>query len=108
MSDYAARIARLQEIMQAQGYGLAVLSCTDQMRYLTGYVEGAHERLLALFVPAQGQAVFVVPTMNAQAARANPAGIKGVSGLDGRRQLAAAGDEPRADVRPARRRPRSD
>lgn len=80
MSDYAARIARLQEIMQAQGFGLAVLSCTDQMRYLTGYVEGAHERLLALFVPAQGQAVFVVPTMNAQAARANPAAIKGVLG----------------------------
>ena len=80
MSEYAGRIGRLQEIMRAQGVGLAVLSCTDQMRYLTGYVEGAHERLLALFVPAQGEAAFVVPTMNAQAARANPAQIGRVQG----------------------------
>ena len=80
MNDYAGRIARLQEVMREQGAGLAVLSWTDQMRYLTGYVEGAHERFLALFVPAQGQPAFIVPSMNAQQARTNPAGIGQVSG----------------------------
>jgi Xaa-Pro aminopeptidase len=80
MNDYTGRIARLQEVLREQGAGLAVLSWTDQMRYLTGYLEGAHERLLALFVPAQGEAAFVVPSMNAQQARANPAGIGQVLG----------------------------
>ena len=80
MSDYAERIARFQEVMRAQGADLAVLSFTDQMRYLTGYMEGAHERLLALFVPAQGEPAFVVPFMNAQRARANEAGIASVLG----------------------------
>ena len=80
MSDYIERVARLQEVLRQQGADLAVLSFTDQMRYLTGYVEGAHERLLALFVPAQGEPGFIVPFMNAQAARANPAGIAQVLG----------------------------
>ena len=80
MNDYAGKIARLQEVMREEGIGLAVLSWTDQMRYLTGYVEGAHERFLALFVPAQGEAAFVVPSMNAQMAHTNPAGIGQVLG----------------------------
>lgn len=80
MNDYAARIACLQSVMHRRGASLTVISWTDQMRYLTGYVEGAHERLLALFVPAEGEAAFLVPSMNAQAARTNPAGIERVIG----------------------------
>lgn len=80
LNDYASRIARLQEIMQEQGAGLTIVSFTDQMRYLTGYLEGAHERLLALFIPAVGSPAFLVPSMNAQEASTNPAGIANVIG----------------------------
>lgn len=80
MNDFAARVARLQEIMQERGAGLTVISFTDQMRYLTGYLEGAHERLLALFIPAVGAPAFLVPSMNAQQAQTNPAGISDVIG----------------------------
>ncbi len=75
MNEYAGRIARLQAIMREQQADLAVLSFTNQMRYLTGYVEGGHERLLALFVPVQGDPAFVVPSLNVQHARQNPAGV---------------------------------
>ncbi len=69
MNDYAGRIARLQEVMREQDASLAALSFTNQMRYLSGYVEGGHERLLSLFVPAQGEPAFVVPSLNAQGTR---------------------------------------
>lgn len=78
MNDYARRIARMQEVMREQNANLAALSFTNQMRYLSGYVEGGHERLLALFVPTQGEPAFVVPSLNAQRARQNPAGIADV------------------------------
>lgn len=80
MNDYLERIARLQVLMRESGYDLAVISWTDQMRYLTGYLEGAHERMLALFLPANGEPAFVVPSMNSQAARQNPAGIARILG----------------------------
>jgi len=80
MNDYLERIERLQAVMHAHGAALAVISWTDQMRYLTGYLEGAHERLLALFVPSRGEPAFLVPSMNAQATLQNPAGISRVIG----------------------------
>jgi Xaa-Pro aminopeptidase len=82
MSDYSGRIARLQEILRAEGIGLAVLSWSDQMRYLTGYAENGHKRFLGLFVPAAGDPALVVPAMNAQQAAQNPAGIAQVVGWD--------------------------
>lgn len=75
MNEYAGRIARLQTALREQGAALAVLGDTDQMLYLTGWVSKGHERLLALFVPAEGEAAFVVPALNAAQARTNPAGI---------------------------------
>lgn len=80
MADYAGRIARLQEAMRAQGTVWAVFAPSTSMRYLAGWVEGGHERLLALFVPAKGEPVFVVPTINAAQAKTNPAGIAAVVG----------------------------
>jgi Xaa-Pro aminopeptidase len=82
MSDYTGRIARLQEILRQEGIVLALFSWTDQMRYLTGYAENGHKRFLSLFVPAQGEPALVVPAMNAQQARQNPAGITRVLGWD--------------------------
>ncbi len=82
MSDYGERIARLQQAMQAQGAAAAVFGPTDQMRYLTGWAEPGHERLLALFVPAQGDPALVVPAINAQHAAANPAGVRHIVGWE--------------------------
>jgi D-alanyl-D-alanine dipeptidase len=82
MSDYTGRIARLQDLMQRQGIRLALLSWTDQMRYLTGFAENGHKRFLSLLLPSQGEPAFVVPAMNAQQARQNPAGIERVLGWD--------------------------
>ncbi len=80
MVDYRERLARLQAKMQADGAGLAVFGATDTMRYLTGWMEHGHERLIGLFVPAQGDAAFVVPAMNARQAQTNPAQISNVIG----------------------------
>jgi Xaa-Pro aminopeptidase len=91
MSDYAERIARLQAAMRKQGAALAVFGPTDQMRYLTGWAEPGHERLVALFVPAQEPPAFVVPAINAQHAAANPAGIERIVGWQD-----AAGWQPEA------------
>ena len=82
MSDYSGRIARLQAEMRAQGASLTLLAGTDQMRYLTGWREGGHERFVGLFVPAQGAPAFVVPKMNAPQARETPAGIVDVRGWE--------------------------
>jgi Xaa-Pro dipeptidase len=82
MSDYVGRIARLREEMRAAGAEGAVFSASDQMRYLTGWAEPGHERLIGLFVPAQGDLVFVVPAMNAAQAQTNPAGVARVLGWD--------------------------
>lgn len=80
MSDYAGRMAKLQAAMREQKAVLAVFGATDQMRYLTGWAEYGHERLVGLFVPATGEPVFLVPSMNAQQARANPAQLGRVLG----------------------------
>jgi Xaa-Pro aminopeptidase len=62
--------------------GGAVFAPTDQMRYLTGWAEYGHERLIALFLPAEGEPVFVVPAMNASQARDNRAGVPNVIGWE--------------------------
>ncbi|HZP83312.1 MAG TPA: Xaa-Pro peptidase family protein [Chthonomonadaceae bacterium] len=80
MSDYAVRLERLQGAMRALGASLAVFAPSNQMRYLTGWAEEGYERLVALFVPAQGEPAFLVPAINAQHAEANPAGIRRVLG----------------------------
>ena len=82
MSDYSGRIARLQERMRTEGVSLTLLAGTDQMRYLTGWREGGHERFVGLFVPAEGEPAFVVPKMNAPQARETPAGIATVFGWE--------------------------
>lgn len=82
MSSYGQRIARAQDVLRAEGLAAAVFAPTDQMRYLTGWAESGHERLLALLLPANGEPVFVVPAINAAQARRNPAAIPDVRGWD--------------------------
>src|SRR2546421_10088365 len=78
MSDYANRIQRVQHSLRDGNYAGAVFAPSDQMRYLTGWAEYGHERLIALFVPAQGDPVFVVPSIHLEQAKANRAGIQDI------------------------------
>ena len=78
MSAYAERIRRVQDLLRADSLAAAVLAPSDQMRYLTGWAEYGHERLIALYVPAFGEPAFIVPAMSAEQARENPAGIANV------------------------------
>ena len=80
MSEYSLRIAALQEQLRADGAVMAILAGTDQMRYLTGWKEGGHERFVGLFVPVKGNPTLVVPAMNAPQARAAVAANHGVIG----------------------------
>src|SRR5687768_11453637 len=82
MHDYRGRLERLQAAMRESGATLAVFGATDNMRYLTGWAEHGHERLVGLIVPAQGKPAFLVPKMNAQQAQGNPAGVEQVVGWD--------------------------
>ena len=70
MSDYSGRIERLQSLMREQRVEVTVLAGTDQMRYLSGWLEGGHERFVGLLVPAEADPAFVVPAMNVTQARA--------------------------------------
>lgn len=78
MISYSDRIARAQDTLRSEGLAGAVFAPTDQMRYLTGWAEHGHERLIGLFLPAEGEPAFVVPSMNAGQAKENKAGIPNV------------------------------
>lgn len=80
MPAYAERIISVQEALRAQGLGALVLAPTDQMKYLSGWAETGHERLISLVVPAEGDPTFIVPQMNAPQAKQNRAGIERVLG----------------------------
>lgn len=82
MTNYSTRIAQAQAALKSAGLGGAVFAPTDQMRYLTGWAEYGHERLIALFLPAEGEPAFVVPAMNASQARDNKAGVPQVYGWE--------------------------
>jgi Xaa-Pro aminopeptidase len=69
-------------VLENEGLSAAVFAPSDQMRYLTGWAEYGHERLIALFVPAAGDPAFVVPTMHVEQAKHNPAGIQEIYGWD--------------------------
>src|ERR1043165_1062017 len=78
MPDYSKRITRAQEVLRSRGLCGAILAPSDQMRYLSGWAEHGHERLIALFLPAVGEPAFVVPSMNASQAKENRATIPDV------------------------------
>lgn len=82
MTDFGDRLRRLQEAMRRESAVAALFAPSDQMRYLTGWAESGHERLIGLFVPSEGEPAFLVPTMNVSQARGNPAGITGILGWD--------------------------
>lgn len=63
--DYAARVRRLQGIMQKVGVDAAVLSVGSDLPYFTGYTAMPTERLTAFAVPAEGTPMMFIPKLEA-------------------------------------------
>lgn len=75
MAPFERRLDSLRSALRSSGLGLAVVSTTDHMKYLIGWCETGHERLIALFVPATGRATLVVTALNASQAHAATGGL---------------------------------
>jgi Xaa-Pro aminopeptidase len=78
MTAYDERLAKLRAGMKAQDIDTVILTPGAAMRYLTGFSEPGHERLLALVVPLTESPLFITPSLNSAQTRANPAGISDV------------------------------
>lgn len=65
MSEFAARIANAQTLMQSQGVDALCLSVGSDLPYLTGYRAMALERLTMFVLPAEGVGTIVVPALEA-------------------------------------------
>lgn len=76
------RLEHLQQQLQSAGYAFAIVAPTDQMKYLIGWVEPAHERFMALFVPSSGPSKLVVPSLNLEDARGASLCVGDVLGWD--------------------------
>ena len=66
-ADYAGRLDRIRRVMAGRGVDAALLSVGADLPYLTGYEAPQLERLTMLVVPAGGEAVLVVPRLEAPA-----------------------------------------
>ena len=62
---FAERLERARQAMRAQGVDVALLSLGLDMPYLTGYNAMPLERLTMLVLPANGDAVMVIPRLEA-------------------------------------------
>ena len=74
MNLYEKRLSRVRTAMNANGLDTLILTPGAAIRYLTGFSEPG-SRFLALIIPDDRPWLFVTPTLNAEQARANPAGI---------------------------------
>lgn len=78
MNLYEKRLSRVRTAMHEHGLDTLILTPGAAMRYLSGFSETGHERLLALIIPDDQPWLFVTPALNASQVRANPAGIEDV------------------------------
>lgn len=78
MNLYDIRLSRVRTAMHEHGLDTLILTPGAAMRYLSGFSETGHERLLALIIPDDQPWLFVTPALNAAQVRANPAGIADV------------------------------
>ncbi|MCS6948956.1 MAG: Xaa-Pro peptidase family protein [Armatimonadota bacterium] len=69
------RLAMMQRAMLHEGVDCFVAAPSVNMQYLTGFVEPAHERFMALLVPAEGEPVLIVPALSAESARQEAFGV---------------------------------
>jgi Xaa-Pro aminopeptidase len=77
MEPYLSRLAALRAQMATRGLDAALLAPTDHMRYLVGWAESGHERLLALVVTADAARI-VAPALNAADASSNARSMSSV------------------------------
>lgn len=63
--DHGGRVERVREQMRERGLDLLLLSLGADLPYLTGYQAMPLERLTMLVIPGEGQAVLVVPQLEA-------------------------------------------
>lgn len=59
--DYAARVAKLQDLLGKRDVAGLFLEPGTNSFYFTGFSTGRSERLIALFIPAQGQPFMLSP-----------------------------------------------
>ena len=69
---FAERLERARHAMRAQGVDVALLSLGLDMPYLTGYNAMPLERLTMLVLPANGDAVMVIPRLEAPRVKPMP------------------------------------
>lgn len=77
MEPYLSRLAALRAQMASCRLAAAILAPTDHMRYLVGWADSGHERLLALVVTPDAARI-VAPALNAADASANARSLSGV------------------------------
>ena len=68
-SELAARVAKLQGLMQAQGIGGFVVESGSSLQYFTGIRWGRSERVTAALIPAEGQTIVVTPAFEEPSVR---------------------------------------
>lgn len=59
--EFQARIAHVQQLMQAQGIAALYLDTSTNLRYFTGLVLHATERLHGAIIPARGDVTYLSP-----------------------------------------------
>lgn len=59
--EFQARIAHVQQLMQAQGIAALYLDTSTNLRYFTGMVLHATERLHGAIIPARGDVTYLSP-----------------------------------------------
>ena len=75
MDIYKHRLNAVHQGMVTWGLDTLIVTPGAAMKYLSGFSEEGFERLLCLIVPDDRECVFICPSLNAQQARSNPAGI---------------------------------
>lgn len=64
-SVYARRLERAQRLVRDHGLAGMIIGTGPELAYLTGSWVSTHERLTALVVPAEGEAIIVIPDVDA-------------------------------------------
>ncbi len=72
MSEYADRLTRVRERMSTTGVDALLLSVGADLPYLTGYEAMPLERVTMLVVPRDGEAMLVVPGLEAPRVTEHP------------------------------------
>ena len=81
MNMYEKRLSLVRAAMHENGLDTLIVTPGAAMRYLTGFSEPG-SRFLALIIPDDKPWLFVAPSLNAEQARQNPAGIADIRAWD--------------------------